>query len=1167
MTYAPPTTLPGGTVTFLFTDIEGSTRLWEEHPRAMQAALALHDALLRASIENQGGYIFKTMGDQFCAAFSNPPDAVMAAITAQRALRAANWDTTGPLSIRAALYTGHAEPKAGDYFGPPVNRVARILSSAHGGQVLLSTSTEQLVRHTLPTGTNLKELGHISMKGISQPECVYQLIAPGLSADFPPLPGLFKDDLPGGDATHTHPPLHSHTGPLSAHNPYKGLRAFHERDAEDFFGRETLTERLLGRLGEAGHMCRFLAVVGPSGSGKSSVVRAGLVPALRHGAIPGSERWLIVEMIPGARPLEELEALLLRLAVNPPETLINQLREDERGLVRAAKRILPDDERVELMLVIDQFEEIFTLVPDEPTRVHFLESLCNAVKDPRSRIRLVITLRADFYDRPLLYPDPGELVRQRTEVVLPLNAEELERAITKPALKSGAHIQPELLASMIKDVSEQPGALPLLQYALTELFNRRGGPDGNTMTLQAYRESGGVSGALARRADEIYQGLNEQEREATRQMFLRLVTLGEGVEDTRRRVRRDELETLSSDRAAMDHAIDEYGRYRLLTFDRDPVAHTPTVEVAHEALIRSWGRLKEWLDSSRSDLRVHRQLASATAEWMHAERDPSFLARGSRLAQFQALSETGGAGKVALNQEELDYLQDSLVQRDKERAATRRRVRLAITGLVAALAAISLFAVLAVVQAGIASEQAHAATQQRSVALSREIAAESLTQVKGDSMRSLLLGVEAARISPTDESENAIRQALLELQPPHVLYQGHEASGSMDFSPDSKRVVIAEHIGPVRIRDVNSGDILAELDHKDLVDSILFSPDGKLIAGGSRDRLVWIWDGQTGKVAYKLEGHEAPVFSVAFSDDSKQVVSAAADKTARVWDAINGKPLAVLNGHTDAVNTARFSPDGKRIVTASDDKTARVWDASTGKQLFELDGHQSIVNTAVFSPDGKWILTASQDNTARLWDAGTGKVVAVLGEHTDVVNNARFSPDGKTLVTASNDGKARLWDLAAVQKAAAAGQSPVSSMILETGPAMDARFSLDGKWLVATCSNPGNGHQWVARVFDAATGKPVAEMGGHEYVNAPYGRAFPAARFSPDGKWLLVADGHSIGRVLQWEFYEPLSYLLTIVPRYATRQLTCEERQVYLHEGNACGTPAASPAPTASVAP
>ncbi|MBI1876819.1 MAG: protein kinase [Chloroflexi bacterium] len=341
-------------------------------------------------------------------------------------------------------------------------------------------------------------------------------------------------------------------GQLTIVNPYKGLRPFAEADAADFFGRETLIQELLRRMSEVGdpaagvghELARFLAVVGPSGSGKSSVVRAGLIPALRQGGLPGSDHWFIVEMLPGAHPWEELEAALLRIAINPPESLLAQLREDERGLLRAVRRVLPADESIELVLIIDQFEEIFTLVTDETTRADFLNNLVTAVLDPRSRLQVVITLRADFTDRPLRYVDFGELLRQRTEFVLPLTPDELEQAITDPAHRIGLSLEPGLAEAISRDVGDEPGALPLLQYALTELFERSVGANGHSPLLskKAYQSIGGVLSALARRADELYAGLDSAGQEAARQLFLRLVTLGEGTEDTRRRVLRAELE-------------------------------------------------------------------------------------------------------------------------------------------------------------------------------------------------------------------------------------------------------------------------------------------------------------------------------------------------------------------------------------------------------------------------------------------------------------------------------------------------------------------------------------------------------------------------------------------------------------------------------------------------
>ena len=324
-------------------------------------------------------------------------------------------------------------------------------------------------------------------------------------------------------------------------NPYKGLRAFQQADAADFFGRGALTEQLLTRLRESQQAGRFLAVVGPSGSGKSSVVKAGLLPALRRGAMPGSEKWFIVEMSPGAHPLEELEIGLLRIAVNQPTGLMEQLRRDERGLLRATQLVLPADDS-ELVLAIDQFEHVFTLVDDNAEAAHFLNSLFTAVTDPTSRLRVIITLRADFYDRPLLHPNFGNLLRQRTEVVIPLMADELVRAIVGPAERVRVTLEPGLVAAIVADVNEQPGALPLLQYALTELFERR---EGRHLTRKAYQLIGGVGGALARRAEEVYAGLDKAGQSATRQLFLRLVTLGEGVKDTRRRISQSELTSIA----------------------------------------------------------------------------------------------------------------------------------------------------------------------------------------------------------------------------------------------------------------------------------------------------------------------------------------------------------------------------------------------------------------------------------------------------------------------------------------------------------------------------------------------------------------------------------------------------------------------------------------------
>ncbi len=355
-------------------------------------------------------------------------------------------------------------------------------------------------------------------------------------------------------------------------NPYKGLRAFQEADALDFYGHDGLTGQLIAQLRDS----RFLAVVGSSGSGsgKSSVVKAGVIPALRQRAIEDSDKWFVAEMTPGTHPLEELELALWPIAVVPPPSLVEPMQRDPRGLLRTIRRILPDEDGAQLLLVIDQFEELWSLT-DPDRRQHFLDSLVAALSAPRSPLRVIVTLRADFYDRPLQYPPIAELFKQHTELALPLNRVKLTWAIQAPARRVGIEFDETVLAAILAEAHDQPGALPLLQYALMELFDAR---SGSKIERQAFDDIGGVLGALPRRADEIYVGLSPAEQAATRQLFLRLVTLGEGVEDTRRRVLLSELETLTLRDVetaiadpSFDDIVNQFGTARLLTFDHDPL--------------------------------------------------------------------------------------------------------------------------------------------------------------------------------------------------------------------------------------------------------------------------------------------------------------------------------------------------------------------------------------------------------------------------------------------------------------------------------------------------------------------------------------------------------------------------------------------------------------------
>jgi serine/threonine protein kinase/DNA-binding SARP family transcriptional activator/WD40 repeat protein len=570
-------------------------------------------------------------------------------------------------------------------------------------------------------------------------------------------------------------------------NPYKGLKAFGESDSGDFFGRGRVVDELLAALARPRAPGRLVTVVGASGSGKSSLVHAGLVPSLREGSLPGSKDWFVATMMPGRKPYAELESALLKIAVNPPDRLMETLTSGPSGIATTINRVLPTSDS-ELVLVVDQFEEIYTMTEHRDVAGKFVEALLAATTDPHSRTRVVLTLRADFYDRPLGDPVTAEAIKQSTVVVTPLSSDELAAAIEKPAQRVGAHFEDGLVARIAADLTDQPGALPLLQYTLAELYDRSNG----VLTHETYEAVGGISQAMANRAETIYRDLAGHGIEGTRLLFSRLVTLGDGSEDTRRRV------VLSEFRGGIgvEAAMEAFGSSRMLSFDHDPVSREPTVEVAHEALIREWPRLRNWIDDDRDGLRVHRHLTDATAAWEARGRDPADLYRGSRLAGATAWSDKHPA---ELNQSERRFLDTSSEASEADQARTRRQNRrlrgaLVIVALVAAIALVAGMVafreertadqaqavaqierdsaesaqLLADQQAELAAEQAKLAGEQAELALERQnlldgaaLRSKASNLQSSDPRLATLLALEAYRVDPTPLSLDALGGGLL----------------------------------------------------------------------------------------------------------------------------------------------------------------------------------------------------------------------------------------------------------------------------------------------------------------------------------------------------------------------------------------------------------------------
>lgn len=820
-------------------------------------------------------------------------------------------------------------------------------------------------------------------------------------------------------------------------NPYKGLRPFTESDAGDFFGREKLVESLLARLAGSENG-QILAVVGPSGSGKSSVVRAGLVPALRAGALPGSADWFFVQMHPGRRPFVELETALLRVAVNPPESLLDQLRSEAGDLHHALFRCLPD-ENGHLFLLIDQFEELFTLVEEEEVRRQFLAFLAEAASDSDGRLHAVITLRADFYDRPLLYPRFGQMIRDHTETVLPLAAEELERAVVQPAQKASVAFEEGLAATIIDDVQRQPGALPLLQYALTELYDNS---DDRVLSHDAYAAIGGISRALAKRAEALYRTLDPEEQEALRQVFLRLVALDDNQAGagpgTRRRVSRDILADLYPDDVRLGEIVDAFAAARLLTLDYDPLTRAPMVEVAHEALIDEWARLRQWLAESKDDLYQQQRLNSLVKEWLAQDRDPGLLLRETRLDQLAAWAQNSS---LLLTLEEQEYLDRSLAARHErqaeeearrqqelenarqlaetekvraeEQSAAAQRLRRRAFLLVGALAIAAMLAVAAVVNGSRATENANEARDNLALAVTRE--AEAVANANAAATQEAL-ALQNANLAAAREAE-AQNVALVAGSQAALANDDTDSALALAWTAATLNPDSALAQAQLSEAAYAPGTIRRLLGHEDWILSVDISPDGQTALSGSDDKTVRYWDLKSGKTLWVGEAHENWIKDVDISPDGR-IAASVSDEATILWELASGEIVRRQDSHEAFINRVAFSPDGQRLVTGSwgENPSIVLWDAASG-ELIDRFPAESSVEEITFTPDGSAILyNGFDDGILRMLDSESGEIIremnGSLGTEAGSLVALDVSSDGQTAITGYDNSDVLLWDLA-----------------------------------------------------------------------------------------------------------------------------------------------------------
>jgi WD40 repeat protein/DNA-binding SARP family transcriptional activator len=834
--------------------------------------------------------------------------------------------------------------------------------------------------------------------------------------------------------------------------PYKGLAPYDVGDTESFFGRDAEVATCLERL----RSTSLVVVAGPSGCGKSSLVRAGLVPALRRRG-----RTAIV-FVPGADPEAALSNALATTEGTP-------------------------------VLVIDQFEELFALdTPTEAVRAFSKRIVSYTVE----RAPVVIAVRADHIAGLSADPDLSRLAEQGLHLVRPLAGDELREAIEEPANQAGLRLEHGLVDLLIRDTEGEPGALPLLSHALAETWRRR---DGHVLTVEGYRATGGIRGAVARSADRLYDSLPPDQRATLRSVLLRLVAPSLDGDPVRYRV---PSHSLLGD-PGRERVVALLVRSRLVTSEAD------TFELAHEALARAWPRLQSWLEDDTAGQRILRHLGTAADEWQSLGRPASELYRGARLDTALEWQEATQPDLTDLERAfvaaSVDHAQaESRAQAERARRDARQNRRLRWL-----LAATAIFLVAALVAGLVARGQRDVAEREGRVATARELAAAATANLDVDPERSVLLALAAidhtrsADGSVLPEAEQALHWATTMSRVERRVSGG---GGSLDWSPDGGSFVTEgpEGSGVVDIRDVRSGDSLRSFPgHDGDMTGVAFNHDGTLLATTGDDGAARVWDPQTGEELHTLRspgGTDAwgPSFSV---DGSRLAATWPDEDLVQVYDLASERIVREVRSVPVPYSTS-FDPAGARIAVASDAQPAAVvLDLSTGDQLLTLEGHEHALEDVAWSPDGASIATAGVDGSSRVFDASTGRQRFALNGHRSHVFDVDWSPDATHLVTASDDGTAKIWFLI--------GDSARNNITLS---AQDTRngvlgvaYSPDGSRLMT-----GNVDRTATTIWD------VSLTGEAEVANFPAVMLFyPSVTFTRDGRRLLATG--AAGTVNVWD--------------------------------------------------